>query len=85
MSQDNQNIRHFVVAITGASGSIYGLRLVNELLRQGAQVRTLSRGPSLTTVAGVERVIGDVRDPNSLKGLCTDIDHVFHLAGCAHQ
>ncbi len=70
--------------VTGATGFI-GYRLVKELLRQGAQVRTLSRGPSLTTVAGVERVIGDVRDPNSLKGLCTDIDHVFHLAGCAHQ
>ena len=38
MSQDNQNIRHFVIAITGASGSIYGLRLVNELLRAGCRV-----------------------------------------------
>jgi len=38
MSTDNHDIRHFVVAITGASGSIYGLRLVSELLRAGCRV-----------------------------------------------
>lgn len=30
--------RHFVVAITGASGSVYGLKLVSELLRTGERV-----------------------------------------------
>ncbi|QWV93025.1 UbiX family flavin prenyltransferase [Geomonas oryzisoli] len=33
--------RHFVVAITGASGSIYALRLIEELLRSGARVSAL--------------------------------------------
>lgn len=35
---ENHDIRHFVVAITGASGSIYGLRLINELLRAGERI-----------------------------------------------
>ena len=38
MSTDNHDIRHYVVAITGASGSIYGLRLISELLRAGCRV-----------------------------------------------
>ncbi len=38
MTTDNQDIRHFLVAITGASGSIYGLRLISELLRAGDRV-----------------------------------------------
>ena len=41
MSTDNHEIRHFVVAVTGASGSIYGLRLVSELLRAGCRVSLL--------------------------------------------
>ena len=35
---NNNNIRHFIVAITGASGSVYGLKLISELLRAGARV-----------------------------------------------
>lgn len=38
MTADNSQIRHFVVAITGASGSVYGLRLISELLRSGGKV-----------------------------------------------
>jgi 4-hydroxy-3-polyprenylbenzoate decarboxylase len=41
MTKDNQDIRHFVVAVTGASGSVYGLRLVSELLRAGCRVSLL--------------------------------------------
>ena len=33
--------RHVVLAITGASGAVYGLRLVEELLRSGARVTLL--------------------------------------------
>ena len=38
MNANNPQIRHFVVAITGASGSVYGLRLISELLRSGERV-----------------------------------------------
>lgn len=38
MSSDKAQIRHFIVAITGASGSAYGLRLVSELLSSGVRV-----------------------------------------------
>jgi 4-hydroxy-3-polyprenylbenzoate decarboxylase len=38
MNSQSQQIRHFVVAITGASGSVYGLKLVSELLRAGERV-----------------------------------------------
>jgi flavin prenyltransferase len=38
MSSENHQIKHFVVAITGASGSVYGLRLINELLCSGERV-----------------------------------------------
>jgi 4-hydroxy-3-polyprenylbenzoate decarboxylase len=38
MSSDDHKIRHFIVAITGASGSDYGIRLVDELLRAGERV-----------------------------------------------
>lgn len=35
------NTRHYVVAITGASGGVYGLRVAEELLRAGARVSVL--------------------------------------------
>lgn len=38
MNSESHEIRHFVVAITGASGSVYGLTLVSELLRAGERV-----------------------------------------------
>jgi 4-hydroxy-3-polyprenylbenzoate decarboxylase len=38
MPSDSHEIRRFVVALTGASGSVYGLRLVSELLSAGERV-----------------------------------------------
>jgi 4-hydroxy-3-polyprenylbenzoate decarboxylase len=41
MASESPEIRHFVVAITGASGSVYGLKLVSELLRAGERVNLI--------------------------------------------
>ena len=41
MKSENQEIRHFLVAITGASGSVYGLKLISELLRAGERVNLI--------------------------------------------
>ena len=38
-------MRHLLVAITGASGSVYGLRLTGELLRAGCRVSLLLSEP----------------------------------------
>lgn len=38
MLSKNQETRQFVVAMTGASGSVYGLRMVRELLHAGERV-----------------------------------------------
>ncbi len=38
MPSDSHVMRRFVVALTGASGSVYGLRLVSELLSAGERV-----------------------------------------------
>src|SRR5512137_3029420 len=39
------DMKHILVAITGASGSIYGLRLTEELLRAGCRVSLLLSEP----------------------------------------
>ena len=41
MPLTSHEIRSFVVAITGASGSVYGIRLVGELLRAGGRVNLI--------------------------------------------
>lgn len=38
MSKSEQTTKHYVVAVTGASGSVYGVGLVRELLRAGHRV-----------------------------------------------
>lgn len=38
MPLQNNKTRHIVVAITGASGAVYGLRLISELLQAGARI-----------------------------------------------
>jgi len=38
MALDKKPTRHFIIAITGASGSVYGLKLISELLRAGERI-----------------------------------------------
>ncbi len=74
------------VLVTGGTGFI-GTHLVDELLRQGAEVRILSRSgaaPTRWPSAQVRVQIGDLTAPESLHGACAGIDTVFHLASHAH-
>lgn len=72
------------VLVTGGTGFI-GRHLVNELLRQGAVVRILSRSYTpIFTHEQIEWVCGDLTNPQTIVGICTEIDFVFHLASSAH-
>ncbi|TAM45912.1 MAG: NAD-dependent epimerase/dehydratase family protein [Gammaproteobacteria bacterium] len=72
------------VLVTGGTGFI-GRHLICSLLGQNAKVRILTRShehfallrqdSEITTA-----VIGDLADPATLRGLCAEIDTVFHLA-----
>jgi flavin prenyltransferase len=44
-------VRHITLAITGASGAVYGLRLTEELLRAGSQVNLLISAAGFTVLA----------------------------------
>jgi len=69
--------------VTGAPGFI-GSRLVPALIDRGFKVRGLAfpgEDAEGLTALGVEVRFGDITEPDSLEGLCEDIDTVFHLAG----
>ncbi len=73
------------VLVTGATGFI-GQRLVAALHLRNEMVHALvrhgsrSRHPSWSANAVIERY-GDLDRPQTLDGLCTGVDTVFHLAG----
>ena len=70
------------VLITGATGFIGG-HLLDHLISLGFSVRCLVRDASKANRLqgkGVEIVVGDISDIESLNGLCRDIDYVFHAA-----
>lgn len=73
------------VLVTGASGFI-GRHLIERLRRDGHSVRALVRRSDHRGEwpAGVEVVVGDVRDPQAMKGAAAGCETVFHLAGKAH-
>lgn len=68
------------VAMTGATGHV-GANVVRALVDQGWQVRVLCR-EDVRALEGldVERVKGDVRDPDSLARLVQGAELVFNLA-----
>jgi dihydroflavonol-4-reductase len=72
-----------MILVTGATGHI-GNVLVRKLLDRGEKVRALIwTGEDTTPLNGleVEKVLGDVLDPASLKPAMHGVDTVFHLAG----
>ncbi len=62
--------------VTGATGTV-GSLVVQKLLAAGVDVRAVSRKPPANRVEGLEWFTGDLDDPASLGGLCTDADGVF--------
>jgi nucleoside-diphosphate-sugar epimerase/GT2 family glycosyltransferase len=81
------DLRGRKVLVTGGTGFI-GTRLVDELLRQGAEVRVLSRSPEQVTGrwgGRVSAVAGDLETGAGMPGVCDGIDTLFHLASCAHM
>jgi dihydroflavonol-4-reductase len=71
--------------VTGATGFI-GSHVVRALLDAGWQVRALVRLPDRGTLrraelpVQVERMAGDVRDPQAVKQAVNAVDAVFHVA-----
>ncbi len=69
------------VLVTGATGFI-GRNLVEELLRNGYEVRVLVRKKGKVEWCGeVEEVVGDVLVYDTLSPAFEGVDGVFHLAG----
>jgi dihydroflavonol-4-reductase len=69
------------VLVTGATGFM-GRVLVARLLEEGRAVRVLERRPSDAFAdVTVERVTGDVTQPETLAAACAGAEAVFNLAG----
>jgi dihydroflavonol-4-reductase len=72
-----------MILVTGATGHI-GNVLVRKLIEQGNKVRALVwRGEDTSSIKDlkIEKVDGDVLDPESLSAAFRDVDTVYHLAG----
>jgi dihydroflavonol-4-reductase len=74
--------KRMIAFVTGATGFV-GSHVARELATQGAELRLLVRATSNTKnidSLNAERVIGDLRDLESLKKGIAGCDHVFHVA-----
>jgi dihydroflavonol-4-reductase len=67
--------------VTGATGHL-GANLVRQLLARGRSLRVLSRRPDALSLQGldVERVVGDVRQPETLRPFLDGVEQLYHLA-----
>jgi dihydroflavonol-4-reductase len=70
-----------LTVVTGGTGHV-GANLVRELLRRGERVRVLVRSEDPPELRGLdlERVRGDVRDPESLTRAFAGAARLYHLA-----
>ncbi len=76
-----------IVVVTGATGFVGG-HLARQLLSRGCRVRLLVRDPAKAEdlrLAGAEIRQGDIRQPESLKGLAEDAEKFFHIAALFRQ
>ncbi|NLS95536.1 MAG: NAD-dependent epimerase/dehydratase family protein [Planctomycetaceae bacterium] len=74
------------ILVTGATGLV-GNNVVRQLLARGARVRVLVRessDPRPLEGLDVERVCGDICQPDSLKQACQGAHAVIHAAGYVH-
>src|SRR5271169_2822061 len=79
---DQAEVTQMKVFVTGATGFL-GSHVARQLLARGAELRLLVRATSRTdNIADlpVERVLGDLRDPESLKKGMAGCEFVFHVA-----
>ena len=67
------------VLVTGASGFL-GWHIARLLLESGSHVRALCRPNSIVGDLDVERIVGDLRDFDSLKRAAAGCKRVFHVA-----
>lgn len=67
--------------VTGGTGFV-GRAVVVELLAQGREIRVLVRRRGHPALAGleVEEVVGDLRNPDSLRAALKGVTRVFHVA-----
>ncbi len=68
------------VLVTGAAGFV-GYAVAALLVEQGHQVTGLTRSPASALPAGVQRLQGDLRAPETLPTALAEVDGVCHLAG----
>jgi uncharacterized protein YbjT (DUF2867 family) len=71
-----------MILVVGATGLLGG-SITRSLLSQGKPERILVRGASTydgLVVAGAEPVIGDLKDPDSVRAACRGIDAVITTA-----
>lgn len=68
------------ILVLGGTG-LMGREVLGALARRGVPARALVRDPArLGHPEGVEVVVGDLRDPASLRAAVHDVDVVFHIS-----
>ena len=85
---EKYNIKNKLVLVTGGSGFL-GKPLIKELLKLGANVRTIARNEGKlielkSEFPDVEILTGDISDPFDSKQAMKDVKAVFHLAASKH-